>query len=543
MSDSKRIAEETTKNASDLDLEQSRSPQPVVDGSDASNPTDERRLWSTRKSLLIWLLLCYSTGPVSSMSRTYVPAAIQSVAHALGHQKGTMKPCLAKGGTCVVRFGGGEVDYNSYVLYLNAIFTSVEGVISIILSGIADFSNNKKIFLIGSILLFGAAALPFAGLTAKNYSTLMGLSALYGIMNAVSPVYEIMEGAYIPVFMRARAPSKGTVAEDVRRKQVLARGSSVSVLGLVIGNVGGITALLIGIIITYGRGSATKDGYHNFLLAITIAGCLTITFASISFFIFPSSRGRPIPPGTNLFTLPFVRLYELMKGIRRYPEAYKLCVAWVIWNVSYSNFLSIFGLLFRSELGLGKADKEYTIYSFMTPFVASIGSLTWMFLYPRMNLHIKTWAYGFFFLSIFTIFWGCLGIGKNINVGFKHRAEFWVFEVVYVGSSSAMRSLNRALYSSLLPEGSEAQYFGLEITLGVATGWIGSLVNATIQNRTGNLRYPMLPNVFLACIALGLYTLVDIDKGMRDAEKLVDDDSSSEIEEVQSYDATTATKR
>lgn len=49
------------------------------------------------------------------MARTYVPAAIQSAAHALGHQKGSTKPCLPRGGTCVVRFGGGEVDYNSYV--------------------------------------------------------------------------------------------------------------------------------------------------------------------------------------------------------------------------------------------------------------------------------------------------------------------------------------------------------------------------------------------------------------------------------------------
>ena len=179
----------------------------------------------------------------------------------------------------------------------------------------------------------------------------------------------------------------------------------------------------------------------------------------------------------------------------------------------------------------------------MTPFVACIGSLSWMYLYPRLTLHIKTWAYGFLFLSIFTIFWGCLGIGEHINVGFKHRAEFWVFEVVYVSSSSAMRSLNRALYSSLLPEGSEAQYFGLEIVLGVATGWIGTLVNATIQNRTGNLRYPMLPNVFLACIALGFYIWVDTDKGMRDAEKLVDEDGTSEVEEIQTYDATTTTKR
>lgn len=212
--------------------------------------------------------------------------------------------------------------------------------------------------------------------------------------------------------------------------------------------------------------------------------------------------------------------------MRAYPEAYKLCVGWVIWNVSYSNFLSVFALLFRSELGLGTADAEYTVYSFMSYIVASMGSLTWMWLYPRCGFRMKTWAYGFLAMSIFTNFWGCLGISSHVNVGFKHRAEFWVFEVFYVSSSSALRSLNRALYSSMLPAGSEAQFFGLEIIMGVATGWIGTLVNATIQDRTGNLRYPMLPNLFLAVIALAIYVWVDADQGMRDAEKLAKEDAN-----------------
>lgn len=146
---------------------------------------------------------------------------------------------------------------------MRAIFTAIEGVVCIILSGIADFSNYKKIILIASILVFGATGLPFAGLTAKTYPVLMGMSALYGIQNAVSPVYEIMEGAYIPIFMRARAPPKGDTADDVHYTHVLRKGSTVSVLGLIIGNIGGITALLIGIIISYTRGTAVEDGYHK----------------------------------------------------------------------------------------------------------------------------------------------------------------------------------------------------------------------------------------------------------------------------------------
>ncbi len=49
------------------------------------------------------------------MAKTYVPAAIQSAANALGHQPGSTKPCLKKGGDCLVKFGAGEVRMNSYV--------------------------------------------------------------------------------------------------------------------------------------------------------------------------------------------------------------------------------------------------------------------------------------------------------------------------------------------------------------------------------------------------------------------------------------------
>lgn len=411
--------------------------------------------------------------------------------------------------------------WNYFRLYLRAIFTAAQGVIAIFISGLADYSNYKKQILIATILVFGVAALPFAALTDKTYGALTGMAVLYGVQNAVQPLYQIMEGAYIPIFMRARSAPPGAVAEEVRRKQVLEKGSYISAIGLVIGNVGGITALLIGVIIAYGRHVTPADGYYNYLLAITIAGCITVVAGIVCAFVFPATKGKPFPADANPLTISVKRVIALLSNIRNYPEAYKLCIGWVIWDVSYSNFLQVFGLLFREQLGLGSSDAEYTVYSFMTPVVASIGSLAWVWAYPRCRFNIKTWAYAFILVSWFAQFWGCLGISNHTKVGYRHRWEFWVFEVFYVSTSSALRSLNRALYSSMLPEGEEAQFFGLEIILGVAVGWIGPLVNGTIQNKTGNLRYPMLPNLFLVIIALGFYVWVDSDKGMKDAEKLI----------------------
>ena len=69
----------------------------------------------------------------------------------------------------------------------------------------------------------------------------------------------------------------------------------------------------------------------------------------------------------------------------------------------------------------------------------------------------------------------------------------------------------------MLPIGREAQFFGLEITLDLATGWINPLVQGAIQNRTHNLRFPMIPNVALMCVALGFYIWTDLEKGIADA--------------------------
>lgn len=45
----------------------------------------------------------------------FLPAAIQTVANAVGHQPGSDEPCAAVGPiACVVSFGSQEVDYLTY---------------------------------------------------------------------------------------------------------------------------------------------------------------------------------------------------------------------------------------------------------------------------------------------------------------------------------------------------------------------------------------------------------------------------------------------
>ena len=140
-----------------------------------------------------------------------------------------------------------------------------------------------------------------------------------------------------------------------------------------------------------------------------------------------------------------------------------------------------------------------------------------MFVFRRFNWHIKNYAYIFLSINFACMLWGCIGISDKVAIGYKHVAEFWVEMALFAGTSSALRSCNRVMYASMLPKGREAHFFGLELTLDLATGWINPLVQGVIQSRTHNLRYPMLPSFFLLCVAIGFYVWVDLGKGMKEA--------------------------
>ncbi|KJZ71015.1 hypothetical protein HIM_09594 [Hirsutella minnesotensis 3608] len=496
------------------------------EGSNGTAADDEAAPMRTRKALWAWLILCFSTGPTSSMVNSYVTASIQSAANAVGHVPGSNRPCARRGAIkCVVKLGGHEVDYLSYLLYLRAISRASEGVVSILAAGLADYSDYRKTMMMGSIYLFGALALPFAGLTDKTYGHLNALSTLYVVISTVSGVYTIIEASYIPIFMRSVGWSRSRVrlqdeapAEEAHVNRAWIKGSRVSVLGLISSNVGALVALLIGVIITYGRGSYVKDGYFNFLLAITVAGCVTIVFAVAGQILLPNVPGAKRPEGKSIFLLPLRTWLSLLGSVRRYPNAFKLCAGWVLWNTGYSNFLQLLSALFLETAGIQRGSNIYTVYSFMMVLFACMGSLSWLFAFRYTRLHIKRWAYIFLAVNILCVFWGCLGISANVPVGYKHQAEFWVADFLFMSTSSALRSLNRVLYASLIPKGSEAVYFGLEITLDLATGWINPLVQGVIQNNTHNLRFPMIPNLLLMVAALCLYVWTDVDKGMEDAK-------------------------
>lgn len=148
-----------------------------------------------------------------------------------------------------------------------------------------------------------------------------------------------------------------------------------------------------------------------------------------------------------------------------------------------------------------------------------VGTLGWMYAFPRVKIPIKSWLFAFLGTNIFCIFWSCIGISSKSAVGLKHTAEFWVIQVLFTSTNSAMLAYNRVIFASFIPHGSEALFSGLIFILDLCTGWIMPIIQGRIQNDTHNLRYSMLLSLGLMVASVYFFVWFSVDKGTRQAHK------------------------
>jgi hypothetical protein len=136
--------------------------------------------------------------------------------------------------------------------------------------------DYRKTLMLASIIAFGAFALPFASLTDKTRKNLVTASSLWVSMTVVTAVYATMESSYIPLFMRengwirkqTKVDANGRPVVDTApesQKEMMNRGTQVSVLGLLASNVGTLTSLLVGVILTHTSGTGASDGNKSYV--------------------------------------------------------------------------------------------------------------------------------------------------------------------------------------------------------------------------------------------------------------------------------------
>ncbi|GAA6016964.1 hypothetical protein JCM10207_007863 [Rhodosporidiobolus poonsookiae] len=459
-------------------------------------------------------------GPAFGCFNTYASYQIQYIGYAVGANPGQPmgSGCLDLTQACRVPLAGsGDVNLSSFILYMNALAFAISGVLCFLVSGFGDYMGWKREQYICLLVVYGAFALPVAGMTAYNVPTLNSFGALYVVFNTVGFLAGAWQNIYIPEVMydntESNADRTETAPSTKREREV--RGATLSVWGYNAYQF----SLTVFYCITIGISFASATAAIQAGLWVTTAsGALCIVLALVAWPFLPSPAPKPLPAGTKLWTLPLSTFAELWQACTKFPEAMKYLVAFTIYNDSIFAFSAVISQLFN--LSLRPSLLEFTYFSLAGTVTSFVFPTIWLYLFRYTGrVSLRQWTIVAYAVIAFTAVWCLLGLSDSSKVGFKNRWEFYFFQIVQNMAFSLLSAVFRVVYSELFPRGAEVQYFSFQLAIGCATVWIPQVVDSAIVDATNMVRFPAIISLVTILIAIGFAWWTDDLKGALAAQR------------------------
>jgi len=263
--------------------------------------------------------------------------------------------------------------------------------------------------------------------------------------------------------------------------------------GFAYGYVGGGLALLLvfGLILGHSylgftdKGAASRTGF-------LITGIWWLLF-SIPAYIHLQTPAGPIMP--DRFHHGIRGYFRIFAEIKKFPALLLFLVAFLFYNDGIQTIIVVAAIFAREELGLSQT----TILScfLMIQFVAMPGTL----LFGR--LAEKSGAKKALYLALF------LFILVTIYAYFMSKAwEFWMLGFVIAIILGGSQAVSRSFFSSLIPEGKHAEFFGFYAISAKFASVFGPFVFALIVDITGSARLSILALSFFFITGMILLSLV-----------------------------------
>jgi MFS transporter, UMF1 family len=370
----------------------------------------------------------------------------------------------------------------------NGIAITIVAVFSPILGAIADFAAAKKKLLAvwTAIGVLACAAMFFIG-----QGDLPLASALFVIV-AISAAAAV-------VFYDALLPHIASPAEVDR----------VSSAAYAIGYLGG------GLLLAVNLAMIQKPEW--FALGGT-GPTLPVRLSMVSVavwwlaFAIPLFRRVPEPPRRleaderseeSPVRVAFVRLFETMRELRAFKNAFLMLVAFLIYNDGIATFQRM-ATAYGTELGIGRSSLIAAIL-----IVQFIGVPATFLFGPLANrigpkASIAVGLVVFLAVSVFAFF-------------MKTAGQFYILAAVIGLVQGGTQALSRSLFATLIPRHKSGEFFGFYSVFSKFAGIFGPFLFAGIIGATGSSRNAIL-SVSLFFLAGGaVLFFVNVDEGSRRA--------------------------
>ena len=341
---------------------------------------------------------------------------------------------------------------------------------------IADRSSRKKELLAVLTYIGAAATLGLVFLTDGRY--LLG-AGLFLVANIAFGAGVVVYNSFLP-----------QIADENDRDRV-------SSIGWAVGYIGGGLLLAVNVAAVLFADSLHLSTGDIARYSIASAGVWVAVFATIPLM---TLRNRPASAGEargSALVDGFRQLGHTLRHLKTYPLTMWFLIAYLIYNDGIQTVISLASVYADKELGLDQSIQVETIL--MVQFLAFFGAL----LMGRLARRYGAWKTILASLVLWTV---VLVIAYVLPAG--RPTPFVLLGGLLGIVLGGSQALSRSLFSQLIPQGKEAEYFGLYEISDKGTSWLGPLLFGLAYQQTGSYRIAIIS--LIAFFVVGFVVLATV---------------------------------
>ncbi|MBL8239052.1 MAG: MFS transporter [Bryobacterales bacterium] len=384
---------------------------------------------------------------------------------------------------------GLHIDPRSLWGYLVSLSVLTQVLVLPLVGAIADYGHRKREML-GALAYTGAiATMCLFFVEGTNY--LLG-AALFLVANLAFGASMVVYNAFLP-----------EISTPEERDSVSSKGWGIGYLG------GG---LLLALNLAF-LSNATALGITKGMAVRISMGSAGLWCALFTLVPMAGLRNRgaqhALPHGSSIFKVGFQQFSHTVRNLRRYPKTLLFLLAYLTYNDAIQTVIAMAGQFGSDDLKMPM--EQLTLAILMVQFVAFAGAM----LFNWLSIKISAKRAVLVALVIWT------GVLFYIYLAVSTPAEFFIMAALVGIVMGGSQALSRSLFSLMIPEGKEAEYFSLYEISDKGTSWLGPLVFGLALQMTGSYRLAALSLAVFFVIGFVLLSRVNIEEAAAEAHSNV----------------------
>ncbi len=217
----------------------------------------------------------------------------------------------------------------------------------------------------------------------------------------------------------------------------------------------------------------------------------------------PRSLAGAPPPGGSVLTSGFRQLGRTLSHMRGYPLTLLFLVAYLIYYDGINTVTTLAAQYGDAELHL--SDNTLLTAILIVQFAAFAGALLLGRFAQRWGAkRVVAWS---------LVVW-CVVVTGAYFMQAGMPLQFYVLAIVLSLVLGGSQALSRSLFSNMIPDGKEAEYFSLYEVSGSGSSIFGTALFGVTLQLTGSYRTAILSLVVFFVVGLGLLLLVNVPRAV-----------------------------